>query len=323
VENFDKLIARFSQVKILVFGDVMVDRYWWGSVSRLSPEAPVPVVRLEKTSLVPGGAANVAVNVASLGATPHLVGVVGVDAEGKYLSETLKKSNISPEWLMTLDDRPTTSKTRIVAHNQHVVRIDHEKTNFLSPEQEENLWLSIEPEIKKVDLILISDYAKGLLSRNLLARLITTAKENNKQILVDPKGKDYSKYAGATLLTPNRREAREACNFEEHEAVEDLPVAGKTLISALGLEALLITQGENGMTLFQSEENPVHFQTRARTVYDVTGAGDTVIATLAVALAAGANLLQAAQLSNITAGLVVEEVGTTAVSREKLLKALN
>jgi len=322
VENFDKLITRFSQVKILVFGDVMLDRYWWGSVSRISPEAPVPVVRLEKTSLVPGGAANVAVNVASLGATPHLVGVVGDDSEGKYLSETLKNSNISPDWLMTLKDRPTTSKTRIVAHNQHVVRIDHEKTNFLPPEQEEKIWLSIEREIKKVDLILISDYAKGLLSRNLLARLITTAKENNKRILVDPKGKDYSKYSGATLLTPNRREAREACNFEEHEAVEDLSRAGKFLISELGLEALLITQGENGMTLFQNEETPVHFQTKARTVYDVTGAGDTVIATLAVALAAGANLLQAAELSNITAGLVVEEVGTTAVSREKLLKAL-
>jgi D-beta-D-heptose 7-phosphate kinase/D-beta-D-heptose 1-phosphate adenosyltransferase len=322
VENFDKLIARFSQVKILVFGDVMLDRYWWGSVSRISPEAPVPVVRLEKTSLVPGGAANVAVNVASLGAEAYLIGVVGDDAEGRYLSEILEKSNISSDRLITFKDRPTTAKTRIVAHNQHVVRIDHEKTNFLSPAEEEKLWLTVEPEIKKVDLILISDYAKGLLGRNLLTRLITTAKENNKQILVDPKGKDYSKYSGATLLTPNRREAREACNFEEHEAVDDLTLAGKTLISELNLEALLITQGENGMTLFQSEEKPVHFQTKARTVYDVTGAGDTVIATLAVALAAGASLLQAAELSNITAGLVVEEVGTTAVSQEKLLKAL-
>lgn len=322
MENFDKLIARFSQVKILVFGDVMLDRYWWGSVSRISPEAPVPVVRLEKTSLVPGGAANVAVNVASLGAEAYLIGVVGDDAEGRYLSEILEKSNISSDRLITFKDRPTTAKTRIVAHNQHVVRIDHEKTNFLSPAEEEKLWLTVEPEIKKVDLILISDYAKGLLGRNLLTRLITTAKENNKQILVDPKGKDYSKYSGATLLTPNRREAREACNFEEHEAVDDLTLAGKTLISELNLEALLITQGENGMTLFQSEEKPVHFQTKARTVYDVTGAGDTVIATLAVALAAGASLLQAAELSNITAGLVVEEVGTTAVSQEKLLKAL-
>lgn len=322
MENFDKLIARFSQVKILVFGDVMLDRYWWGSVSRISPEAPVPVVQLEKTSLVPGGAANVAVNVASLGATPHLVGVIGNDGEGKYLSETLKKANISPDLLMVLEDRPTTAKTRIVAHNQHVVRIDNEKTNFLQPEQEEKLWFSVEPEIKKVDLIVISDYAKGLLGKNLLARLITIAKENHKQILVDPKGKDYSKYTGATLLTPNRREAREACNFEEHEAVDDLSVAGRTLISELNLEALLITQGENGMTLFQNEEKPVHFPTKARTVYDVTGAGDTVIATLAVALAAGASLLQAAELSNITAGLVVEEVGTTAIDQKKLLEAL-
>lgn len=323
MENPQKLIARFSEVKILIIGDVMLDRYWWGSVSRISPEAPVPVVQLEKTSLVPGGAANVAVNVAALGANPRLIGIIGDDAEGKYLAATLAKSNISPDLLLAFEDRPTTVKTRIVAHNQHVVRIDNEKTNFLLAEQEETLWRTIESELDKTDLILISDYAKGLLSKSLLSGLITKAKENNKYILIDPKGKDYTKYAGATLLTPNRREAREACNFEEHQAVDDISLAGETLISQLGLEALLITQGEHGMTLFQNGEKPVHFQTKARTVYDVTGAGDTVIATLAVALAAGANLLQAAELSNISAGLVVEEVGTTTINQKKLLEALN
>lgn len=323
MENPKKLIARFSEVKILIIGDVMLDRYWWGSVSRISPEAPVPVVQLEKTSLVPGGAANVAVNVATLGASPRLIGVIGDDSEGKYLVATLAKSNISTDSLLALEDRPTTVKTRIVAHNQHVVRIDNEKTNFLTAEQEETLWRTIENELNQTDLILISDYAKGLLSRNLLSGLITKAKENNKYILIDPKGKDYTKYAGATLLTPNRREAREACNFEENQAVDDITLAGETLISQLGLEALLITQGEHGMTLFQNGEKTFHFQTKARTVYDVTGAGDTVIATLAVALAAGANLLQAAELSNISAGLVVEEVGTTTISQKKLLEALD
>jgi D-beta-D-heptose 7-phosphate kinase/D-beta-D-heptose 1-phosphate adenosyltransferase len=322
VENPKELIARFSKVKILIIGDVMLDRYWWGSVSRISPEAPVPVVQLEKTSLAPGGAANVAVNIAALGAAPHLIGVVGDDDEGKFLSEILNKSNISPDLLLKLKERPTTVKTRIVAHNQHVVRIDNEKTNFLESEQEETLWRSIENELNKVDLVVISDYAKGLLSRSLLLRLITMARANNKHILIDPKGKDYTKYAGATLLTPNRREAREACNFEDQQVIDDVAAAGKTLISELGLEALLITQGENGMTLFQNGEKPIHFQTKARTVYDVTGAGDTVIAALAVAMAAGANLLQAAELSNISAGLVVEEVGTTTISQEKLLKAL-
>lgn len=322
MENPKKLIARFSKVKILIIGDVMLDRYWWGSVSRISPEAPVPVVQLEKTSLAPGGAANVAVNIAALGAIPLLIGVVGDDDEGKFLSEILNKSNISANLLLKIEERPTTVKTRIVAHNQHVVRIDNEKTNFLQKEQEETLWLSIENELNKVDLVVISDYAKGLLSRKLLSRLITSARENNKHILIDPKGKDYSKYAGATLLTPNRREAREACNFEEQLVIDDVATAGKTLISQLGLEALLITQGENGMTLFQNGEKPVHFQTKARTVYDVTGAGDTVIAALAVAMAAGASLLQAAELSNVSAGLVVEEVGTTTINQEKLLKAL-
>jgi rfaE bifunctional protein kinase chain/domain len=322
VKHPKELIARFSKVKILIIGDVMLDRYWWGSVSRISPEAPVPVVQLEKTSLAPGGAANVAVNIAALGATPRLIGVVGDDEEGKLLSEILNKSNISPDLLLKLEERPTTVKTRIVAHNQHVVRIDNEKTNFLRTEEEETLWLSIENELNNVDLVVISDYAKGLLSRRLLSRLITTARKNNKHILVDPKGKDYTKYAGATLLTPNRREAREACNFEDQQVIDDVATAGKTLISQIGLQALLITQGENGMTLFQNGEAPVHFQTRARTVYDVTGAGDTVIAALAVAMAAGASLLQAAELSNISAGLVVEEVGTTTINQEKLLKAL-
>ncbi|HLL99694.1 MAG TPA: D-glycero-beta-D-manno-heptose-7-phosphate kinase [Pyrinomonadaceae bacterium] len=323
MEIFDRLIARFSNVKILIIGDVMLDRYWWGSVSRISPEAPVPVVQLEKTSLVPGGAANVAVNVAALGAVPRLVGVIGDDDEGKYLSAALDSANISPDLLLTLKERPTTVKTRIVAHNQHVVRIDNEKTNFLTAGEEESLWSSIEKELELTDLILISDYAKGLLSKKLLTRLITKGKEYRKQILVDPKGKDYTKYTGASLLTPNRREAIEACHFEEHQVADDISIAGETLISELNLEALLITQGENGMTLFQKAGKPVHFQTKARTVYDVTGAGDTVIATLAVALAAGANLLQAAELSNISAGLVVEEVGTTTINQERLLRAIN
>jgi D-beta-D-heptose 7-phosphate kinase/D-beta-D-heptose 1-phosphate adenosyltransferase len=322
VQNPGELIARFSNVKILIIGDVMLDRYWWGSVSRISPEAPVPVVQLEKTSLAPGGAANVAVNIASLGAIPRLVGIIGDDEEGRFLAGALSKSNISFDLLLTLRERPTTVKTRIVAHNQHVVRIDNEKTSFLTAEEEEKLWASIAGELDEADLILISDYAKGLLSKSLLARLITKAKENHKHILVDPKGKDYTKYSGATLLTPNRREAIEACHFEEHQVADDITLAGETLISGLNLEALLITQGENGMTLFRKEKKPVHFQTKARTVYDVTGAGDTVIATLAVAMAAGANLLQAAELSNISAGLVVEEVGTTTINREKLLEAL-
>lgn len=324
MENFRELITRFSEARILVVGDVMLDRYWWGSVSRISPEAPVPIVRLEKNSLAPGGAANVAINISSLGAEVFLVGVIGDDDDGKYLSDLLSRSGVSPELLLKVKDRPTTSKTRIVAHNQHVVRIDNEKINFLDSADEEKIWQLLESKFKNVDLVLISDYAKGLLSKNFLSRLITTMQALNKKILVDPKGKDYTKYAGASILTPNRREALEACNFEEHQVSSDMSLASEALISSLSLEALLITQGESGMTLFQSTASePVHFNTKARKVYDVTGAGDTVISTLAVALAAGATLIQAAELSNISAGLVVEEVGTTTISREKLLKALS
>ena len=312
-----KITENFSKVKVLIVGDIMLDRYWWGSVSRISPEAPVPVVTLDKTSLLAGGAANVAANVAGLGAKPYLVGITGEDEEAKMLTEVLRKANISSSFLVLLKNRRTTVKTRIVAHNQHVVRIDQENTHVLSKEEEQVVFKKIEAIIDEVDVVIISDYAKGLISEKLAKRLITKTVTLQKKILVDPKGKNYSKYKGATLLTPNQREAVQATNLDEYEK-DSVEKSGNILLESLSVEALLITRGEKGMTLFQKNKEIEHLKALARKVYDVTGAGDTVIASLAVMLASGADFREAANIANVSAGLVVEQIGTTAISLETL-----
>lgn len=317
----NELIERFSKVKVLIVGDVMLDRYWWGSVNRISPEAPVPIVKLEKTSAAAGGAANVAANVVGLGAEAILVGLIGSDAEARNLSDILQNSAISPDYLINFDNRQTSVKTRIIAHSQQVVRVDDENNSPISQNESDNVFEKIGKVFDEADIVIISDYAKGFLTENLLSRLITKGKAENKKILVDPKGKDYSKYKGATLLTPNQKEATEACGFEDFE--ENLiEKAGKTLLERISTDSVLITQGEKGMTLFQNNGEIDRFDALARNVYDVTGAGDTVIATLAVAIGAGLNFFEAARIANIAAGLVVEQIGTTAINIETLAEAL-
>ena len=315
------IIDNFANVRLLVVGDIMLDRYWWGSVRRISPEAPVPVVELQKSTFAPGGAANVAANVAGLGAKVHLVGCIGKDNDADTLVELLKKANVSADSLVRITTRPTSVKTRVIAHSQQVVRVDQEITSEFTPEEHDLLWEKISEALPEVDAVIISDYAKGLLSETLLDRLISAAREMKKIVLVDPKGKSYARYSGATLLTPNRREAAEACNFDEN--MPDLVnIAGKHLIYKFGLDMALITQGEEGMTLFQRDREPLHLGTAAKQIYDVTGAGDTVIACLGVALGAGMDFVESAKIANLAAGLVVEQVGTTAITRAMLESAL-
>lgn len=299
----------------------MLDRYWWGSVKRISPEAPVPVVRLERESLVAGGAANVAANIAGLGAKPYLIGVIGQDEESALVSKVLESINVSPAYLVNIKNRPTTIKTRIVAHNQHVVRIDQEDSQAIDFSSEKKIIRLIEKIISEVSVIVVSDYAKGVISENVVSHLITTAKQLNKPVLIDPKGREYNKYKGATLLTPNRQEAATACNLDSNgqKLVEK---AGNLLLKNLEIEAVLITQGEQGMTLFRGDKSSYHLAARARKVYDVTGAGDTVIASLGTAVGAGADLAEASEIANMAAGLVVEEIGTTAIDIERLKKAV-
>jgi len=314
------IFSRFSQVKVLVVGDVMLDRYWWGNVDRISPEAPVPVVRLKSSESTAGGAANVAVNVAGLGATPYLVGLIGEDEEGKELKKALSEKGISADGLQAIAGRPTTVKTRVVAHSHHVVRIDSENTEELDSGQSDLVWQGIEALLGQADVVVLSDYAKGILSASLLPRVIEQSIARSKPVLVDPKGREYKKYKGATILTPNRMEASHAAGLDA-DGAEGLSQIARKLLAEVSLESLIITQGENGMTLYPKEKEPVYFPALARKVYDVTGAGDTVIATLAVALGAGCDLPAAARLANIAAGLVVEKVGTTAISLEQLRQA--
>jgi rfaE bifunctional protein kinase chain/domain len=312
-----QILQNFPKIKVLVVGDVMLDRYWWGSMTRISPEAPVPIVNLERESYLAGGAANVAANIKGLGAVPYLVGIIGDDIEGKILADSLEAQGISAKNLVKISPRPTTVKTRIVAHHQQISRIDREEINNLSVSEEEVVWQKCLELVDGVDIIIISDYLKGLLSENLLSRLITTADLSDKRILIDPKGKNYGKYKNATLLTPNRKEAFEASGKSE------IKQAGQWLIDKLSLESLLITEGEDGMTIFEEKKKPLRLAAMARHVYDVTGAGDTVIATLAVALAAGMELPEAARIANSAAGCVVEEVGTTCINLERLIEEFN
>jgi D-beta-D-heptose 7-phosphate kinase/D-beta-D-heptose 1-phosphate adenosyltransferase len=315
-------LENFSKVKVLVVGDIMLDQYWWGSVNRISPEAPVPVVHLKQTSLVAGGAANVAVNIGGLKAKPFLVGIIGDDKEAELFPFLLNNSEISADYLIKLPNRQTSVKTRVIAHSQQVVRIDRESKLNLTNSEEDNIWERIKGLIENVDLVVLSDYNKGFLTEKLLKRLITTTTENNKFILVDPKGKNYSKYYGATILTPNLKEIIEACGMDESEP-EILERAGRQLLEVLNLKALLITQGEEGMTLLEKNKKSTHLTARARKVYDVTGAGDTVIATLAVAIGAGLNLTDSSNAANIAAGIVVEQVGTSTINFNDLNDSIN
>lgn len=317
-DNFNK----FGDVKVLVLGDVMLDQYWWGVVDRISPEAPVPIVALNKKSIVAGGAANVAANVAGLGATPFLFGVAGNDADGALLIGLLKAIGVSTDFLMTTDLRPTTVKTRIIANNQQVIRLDRENSNDISDQFQQDILANVTKMLDQVDVVLVSDYAKGVITERLVSGVIDAAKNAGKPILIDPKGKDYAKYRGASILTPNQKEALDAAGLENNDE-ETVRIAGERLIANYDLENLVITRGEKGMSLFGKGSETKNIETVARRVYDVTGAGDTVISTMAVSLGTGSDFETACSLANMAAGVVVERLGTAPVNVKDLEEYLS
>ena len=314
-------ISAFKNTNILVIGDVMLDRYCWGSVTRISPEAPVPIVRLHRQTSRPGGAANVAANAVALGGKVQLIGLVGDDEEAKELSSTVSELGIKVPIFHKSLNRPTTVKTRIVAHNQQIVRLDSEDVRDISTVEADEVFRKFVECVESVNVVILSDYSKGLLNAELVQEIIRLCRESKKLVLADPKGKIFEKYRGATILTPNRREAAEACKLEESDP-DLVHKAGAELLGTLDLESVLITESENGMTLFEKTIPPVHFGTAAREVYDVTGAGDTVIACLGVALAAGCSVERSAYIANIAAGLSVQHIGTVAVSFDELQQEL-
>ncbi len=316
-DRSEDIISQFEGKKILVLGDVMLDQYIVGKVSRISPEAPVPVVAMQKVFYSPGGAANVAMNVSCLGGKAYLAGLIGDDQEGEQLKHTFVSNGINIEGLIVDPERPTTSKTRIVAHNQQIVRIDREATHLISDAVMQELLVYSLRILDVVDIVLISDYAKGIAVPSLLKEVIRQAREQGKRVVVDPKGRDYSRYRGATVVTPNKQEAGQAVNREVIDE-ESLRYAGYTLLKELECEAILITRGEEGMSLFQDNGDVTHLPAAAREVYDVTGAGDTVVATLSLALATGAGWVDCARIANCAAGIVVGKVGTATVSIQEL-----
>ncbi len=315
------MIDAFKHASIMVVGDVMLDTYLMGRVDRISPEAPVPVVNLEQTRSIPGGAANVARNVAGLGAKVHLIGCIGSDPEGDTLLDLLSSEGLEVDGLFAGQGVLTTNKTRVIAHSQQVVRIDRDQPARLTEEDLARISGHVEATMQSVMAVIVSDYGKGLLSSEFVTWLISSARAAGKLVCVDPKGRDYIRYRNASLVTPNRREAAEACNLPLDQP-DLVNIAGTRLMEEVGCEAVLITEGEHGMTVFEQTGAPYHFDASAREVYDVTGAGDTVIASLATALASGLNMRDAANIANTAAGIVVQQVGTTAITSEGLKRAL-
>ena len=301
---------QFSKARLLVVGDVMLDRYWFGDTNRISPEAPVPVVQVGKIDERLGGAANVARNVAALGAKTMILGVIGDDEAGRRVTDLLKSSGVNSQ--LEIDSKvPTTVKLRVIARQQQLIRLDFEETP-----SEAALAHKLERYEKLVgdaDVVILSDYGKGALGQVTL--MIEQARAQKKMILVDPKGDDYAKYRGATVLTPNRSELRQVVGKWTSE--EDLTKRAQDLRKSLNLEALLLTRSEEGMSLF-TDAGVSHVKAQAREVFDVSGAGDTVIGTLAVALAAGWPLERAMALANRAGGIVVGKLGTATVTSEEL-----
>ncbi|MBE0461323.1 MAG: D-glycero-beta-D-manno-heptose-7-phosphate kinase [Candidatus Aminicenantes bacterium] len=309
------LIENFKGKRIIVLGDLMLDKYIWGDVVRISPEAPVPVVEVKKDSICLGGAGNVYHNLETLGASPVLVGIVGKDPEGKWIT-----NNISDARGIIIDEqRPTTVKTRIIAHHQQVVRVDIEKKHPISQNIENQLFDFIKGE--KCAGILLSDYNKGILSPSLMRKVLSFAKDNEIPVFVDPKVENLFLFSPVTLITPNHSEAEKIVHYEclSNKQVEK---AGEEILSRISAKYLILKRGENGMSVFEKGQKPFHIPANAKEVYDVTGAGDTVIATVALALLSGATIREAAFLANAAAGVVVGKIGTVAIHADELLEAL-
>lgn len=318
-QRASELIHAMRDRKIVVLGDVMLDEFFWGDVTRISPEAPVPVVDIRRESVHLGGAANVVANVVGLGAKACVVGVVGNDSAGERLRATLKEASAlqTDDYLVVDENRPSTTKTRIIAHSQLVVRADREQRSPVNGRIETHIIDSLKLALQDADAFVVSDYDKGVVTPGILGQVLPFAYQR-VPVLIDPKIRNFSHYQPASLITPNHHEALRLTNTEE-DSDEGLHQAAQIIQKKLNCDAVLITRGDRGIMLLERDSDPVFVATTAREVYDVTGAGDTVIATLAAALSTGATMLEAANLANHAAGIVVGKVGTATASAEELL----
>jgi D-beta-D-heptose 7-phosphate kinase / D-beta-D-heptose 1-phosphate adenosyltransferase len=317
-----ELVRRFAEARVLVLGDVMLDRYVSGNASRLSPEAPIPVLRPALSRATLGGAANVALNVATLGGQVALVGVIGDDSPGNEVARMLAASPGIAPYLVVAKARPTTAKTRFLVGVHQLLRLDEETTAPIDQATGATLLQRFSEALETADVVVLSDYAKGVLTDDVLQAVIARANAMGRRVIADPKRIDFAAYTGATVLTPNEQEVRHATRIDAEDDV-DADRAGRRALEVTGGEAVLVTRSEKGLTLVRRDEPALHLPTRAREVADVSGAGDTLVAALAVALGAGASLPEASVLANITAGISVGKQGTATVSRDELLGMLH
>ena len=317
-------ISKFDQCRLLVIGDLMLDEYLWGEVDRISPEAPVQVVAIQKEDFTLGGAGNVVNNAVALGAKVFTVGVIGTGRNGQLLLERFNELDVDTEGIIKESGRTTTQKTRIIAANhanQQVLRIDRETKQDISGPTQKKITRLIEDKMPDIDVVLMSDYGKGLITKNLLSKVTASAKKHKKMIIVDPKGLDFSKYSGVSLLTPNKKEAALASGVEINDE-SSLEKAANKILENISLDNLLITCGKDGMVLFEKNKTPFRVKAKSRQVFDVSGAGDTVLAVFGLAVASGASIHNSVAIANAAAGIVVGKVGTATVSKQELNWAL-
>ncbi|MBI4707417.1 MAG: D-glycero-beta-D-manno-heptose-7-phosphate kinase [Candidatus Omnitrophica bacterium] len=336
MKNLKNIINKFPGAKVLVIGDLILDQYIWGSVDRVSPEAPVPVVWAKQRTYVPGGAANVANNISALDGSVTLVGVLGKDKHAEILLEGLKKRRINAKGIFLDQSRCTVLKTRVIAGHQQVVRVDWENREPLADRLNKKIADFVNKNLKSYDAVIIEDYGKGVINKELLSQIITLARKLKKIITVDPKEEHFQYYRGVTSITPNRKELENAVrnlkikdtsnqfkiNTDKLFTDKDIDLAAREVLDYLSLDSILVTLGEQGMKLFEKNGRRTHIPTVAQEVFDVSGAGDTVISAFTLGLCAGASKLEAAHIANFAAGIVVGKVGTAVTSRKELIGRL-
>ena len=320
-KRLNELKDSFSGKRVAVIGDMMLDGYFWGDVKRISPEAPVPVLEVEDEFFRFGGAANVAYNILTLGGIPIPVGVIGNDTYGQIFSSLLKEKKIDSAGIVIDNERPTTTKTRVIANNQHIVRIDKESKAYINNHIESKILYFIESEVNKIDGIILQDYNKGILTPSLISKIISIANKKNILITVDPKFDNFFEYKNVTVFKPNRKETETVLGIRI-KSDKDISSAGRNLLQKLNSKYVLLTLGEGGIAVFEKGDKERRMPTKAIKVADVSGAGDTVISTLTIGLAAGADIYEACFLANYAAGIVCGEVGIVPIEKDLLFKTV-
>ncbi len=319
--DLKQVIQGFMEQKILLIGDVMLDSFVYGEVSRISPEGPIPVLLKSKEEMMLGGAGNVFANLQALGCDTNFIGVIGHDNAGHQISDMVSEKGGNAASLIATNTRPTTLKTRYVSQNQQLLRVDQEDAGNVSDDIQQKIFEKAETLIMDAKVLILSDYGKGILTPILIQKLIKLAKKNNVPVIVDPKGKDFSIYKGATIVTPNRNELSLATGGLAVKSDDEIEAAAKALIKQSGIESVFATRSEDGMSVIGKKGNAIHLDTKAQEVFDVSGAGDTVVASIAASIAAGANNENAAQIANVAGGLAVAKLGTAIIRQDELSQA--